>query len=569
MASKEKQILAEIVEKCEDFQSRQSESLAEISGFTDLYKVKPPKRQDNTFSNPRQTEFFRAASAVGTMAFRMMTSSDPNFALYPVELGTTGKQIDTLRHVFLAQHKWARYRENLLRACRFAPVYGTVICQEEYRVMGISRYGRRIPVTTMVPRVLDQVMFDAGTTDIHSAEWIATSDVTGNSDLMRLAQEAKELKAPWNPKALEAAANDKSEFDKTNWRALERIRKHGYSLDDALSKKRELIFYSGKLDCMNDGVEYIAVVINRKYLVRFHANRLQHGRRPFRVAKWIDFDQVNGLGMGHILGGTHRAMDAHRQKEQDTVTFDAYGMFGMVKDSVASEDAVIAPLKFIPMDKPGDLWRIPGNTQALNSMLTLDDVLKQEFRAASLGTDTLQAIVTEGATATGSSLAQNEGVRALSVIAEQMAESLVREHIESQHANNGENIDAPFNINAAGFAKMIYPRDVKIDLEIEAKTTTDKDFSPKRLQDLQALLAVLVSTKSQHPDQMAISILPIVKEMAILLNVDPDKVILPPNPMMGMGLGAGEMMGLGTGMESAPMDGPGPVNTPVGPTLAS
>lgn len=568
MPIKEKAIISEIVERAEAFESRQAKSLSDISEATDLFKVRPPKRASNTFSNPRQTEFYRACSAVGTLTYRMMTSADPFYEARSMQLGVIGDQIDTLRHAWDAQLRWARYRENLLRACRFAPVYGTVICQEDYRVMGVSAFGRRVPTTVLMPRVLDQVMFDAATTNIHEAEWLATADITGNSDLIRLAQEAKDINAPWNPKALEAASKDKSDQKATNWRALERIRRHGYSVDEALKSKRELLMFYGKLDCMNDGVEYIAAVVNRKYLVRFHANRLQHGRRPFRVAKWIDFDGALGLGNYHLLAGQHRSMDANRQAETDLTRFGAYSMFSVVKDSIAPEDAVIAPLKFLPVDRQGDIAPIGPDYRAAQAVQNLDERLKQEFRAASLASDTLQAIAAD-VTATASSLAQNEAMRAISVIAEQMAEGLVREHLESLHANNVQNIDAPFNINKAGIAQRVYPSDLRIDVDIKAKCVTDKDFTPKRLQDLQALLATLVSTKSNHPDLMQIDIKPIVREMATLLQVSPSELILQ-QPGAGSpmgGLDAQAMLGMG-GMGAGNM-GPSIVSTPAGPTMAS
>lgn len=565
---KEKRILDEIVEKADDFETRQTSWLAEVAEWSDLYKVKPPKRQSNTFSNPRQTEFFRSSSAVSTLGYRMMTSADPFFQIVPVDFNADYDKLDTIKHTWLTQLKWARYRENLLRAWRFLPVYGTVICQEDYRVMGVSPYGRRIPVTTLTPRVLDQVMFDRDTLNIHEALWLQTADITSSADLMRLAAEAKAIKAPWNPEALEAASKDKEEKTTINWRVLERLRRAGLSIDEALSKKKELLMYYGKLDCMNDGIEYVAAVVNRKHLVRFHANNSQHGRRNFRVAKWIDFDGPMGLGNGSLLAAQHRAMDANRQKAQDLLAFGAYNMWGRKKGSFADEDAVLKPLAFFDMDGPGDMWPLSPDYRAAEGILRLDEFLKQEFKAASLGTDTLQGIASEATTATQSGLAQNEALRAISVIAEQVAEALGREHLENNHANNGQNINAPFNINKAGVVKKVYPSDLKCDLEIEIKIATDKDFATKRLERLIQVLQILTSTKSDHPDQAQVSILPIVKEIAYGLEVNPNEVIMKPNgmPVMPM-MGANEMMGLGGGLPGP--DGPGPVSTPIGPVLAS
>lgn len=570
MAAKEKKILQEIVERAEDYEARQAAFFSEIGEWSDMYHVRPPKRADNTFSNPRQTEYFRAVNAVGTLAHRMQTASDPPFEVRSVQLDANYDDMDLLRHTWETQLRWARWRANHLRACRFAPAFGTVICQEDYRVMGVSAFGRRIPVTTMVPRVMDQVFFDVAATSFDECDWVETVDITSPAALMALAKEAELSNVPWNPKALEAAAKEQADEKKTNWRVLDRIRRYGFSVDEGLSKKRELLMFYGKLESMNDGVEYVAAVINRKFLVRFHANNFQHGRRPFRLAKWVDFSGLTGLGVG-TLAPQHRQMDANLQKVQDLLSFGSYNMWTRKKNSIADEDMVIRPLQVVDVDNHDDLRPVVPNLGAARDLLSLDEILKQGFRAASLASDTLQGLASD-ATATSAALSQNESLRAVSVIAENMADPLVREHLESLHANNVQNIDAPFNIDRAGIATRVYPKNLRIDVEIKAKVVTDKDFQPKRLEKLIQVLQILTSTKSEHPDQANISVLPIVKQIAFGLEVNPNELITNPQAIPGMGapamMDAGAMLGLG-GIGAGPTGGVGPVSTPVGPVLAS
>lgn len=572
--AKAKQIIDEVRQKADDYDGKAGSFLASVAEWADDFRVKPGKRKARTFSNPKQTEFYRAASANAILEYRMMTSADPYFEARPISLGTSPQEVRTLEQVWLTQHHWSGYRANLLRACHFKPVFGTVLCQEDYRIIGASPFGRRIPVTVMIPRVMDQVFFDRGATsfETNDCDFVGTGDVTSPAALKRLAAEAKETDAPWNAKALESAANDKENTNTISQRVLERLRRAGYTDDEAFSKKKELLMYYGKLDCMNDGIEYVVALINRKHLVRFHANNFQHGRRGFRIAKHVDFTGALGDGIGSLFGHTHRGMDANRQKAQDLGSFGAYNMWGRRKNSFVDEDAQIAPLQFIDMDSKDDMWPITPSYQALEGILKLDEILKMEFRAATNASDTLQAIVTD-ATATASALAQNEAMRAISVRAEQASQALVREHLENMHANNVQNIRAPFNINTANGPKVVYPSDLMIDVDIRAKTTTDKDFQPKRLERMLQMLQVLTSTKSQHPDQLQISILPIVEAIAGMLDVNPSEVILP----MGMGgmpqapmMGAGDMLGMaGLTAPGAPVGGMGVTSTPVGPVLSA
>lgn len=514
---------------------------------------------------------FRAVTTTAILQYRMMTAADPFFEARPLSLNANYDDVETIKHVWLTQIKYSKYRANLLRAAHFRPLFGSVICQEDYREIGVSHFGRRIPVTTLTPRVMDQVMFDRAATSFDEADWVATADVTSKHELRRLAQEAKDLGAPWNAKALEAAANDEENNNTINFRVLERIRRSGFSIDDAFAKKKEIVMYYGKLDCLSDGIEYVAALINRKYLVRFHANNFQHGKRGFRLSKWIDFDHPLGYGLGQLLGGQHKSMDANRQKAQDMASFNAYGMTKRRKNSVSDEDLVIAPLQIIDVDNMDDLMPYQTGNSGQEGIMALDEVLKQEFRVAANASDTMQAIATD-ATATGAALAQDAAMRANSVMAETAADSLVREHLEVNHANNCQNIRAPFNINKAGITKRVYPAQMMIDLEIEAKCSTDKDFQPKRLEKLIQTLQVLTSTKSNHPDQMQISILPLVKGIASMLDVNPNEVIMQPGPM-GMpampGLSAGDMLGMGGQTAPVAGGGLGPVPTPVGPVLSA
>lgn len=566
-AAMEKRILDEIVGKVEEYEAGMSVFMAEVGEWADLYKVKRPQRKQGAFSNPRLTEFFRACNALSTLMYRMMTARDPFFAAVPVGFDADYDQIDTLIHVLKTQHKYSKYKQNLLKSCSYLIPFGTVIVQEDYRVMGVSPFGRKIPVTAFTPRVLDQVFFDRGTIDIDDADWIATSDITSANALLRIAEDTADKSTTWNKKALEAAARDKEEANTINERVLRRLTRDGTDQESAYSKKKELVMYYGKLDTMNDGVEYVAAVINRKFLVRFHANKFQHGKRNFRIAKWVDFDTPTGLGLGQLLAPLHRSLDANRQKAQDSISMSSYNMWKRRKDTVADESLQIRPLQIIDVENMDDIAPLNVPVVGAEAALKLEDVLKQEFRAASGATDTLQAIITD-ATASEVSLAQNEAMRNISVKAELSADPLVREHLEIQHWNNAQNIKSPFSINKAGISRKVYPSDLQVDLDFETKVTTDKDFKPQRLEKLISLIQILVSTKSSHPDQLAISILPLVKQVAFMLDVNPEDIIQRPGaPNL---LGAGDIGGMGAALvPGSDLSTADVAGTPVGNVMVS
>lgn len=565
--SMERRIVDEIVEKFEEYESGMSQFMSEVGEWADLYKIKKPARKQKSFSNPRLTEFHRACNALSTIVFRMMTAKDPYFSMVPMNLDANYADLHQLTNTYKVQLEYSKYKTNLLRACRFAVPFGTVFVQEDYRMVEVTPFGDRMPATFFIPRVMDQVAFDRGTINLSDADWIGAADITSSKALMRLAADVEDKGIPWNDKALEAAANAEEQSNTINPRVLQRLTRDGLSDDSAFKARKEIITYFGKLDTMNDAVDYVAAIINRKYLVRFHANRLQGGKHPFIAAKWIDFDTALGLGLGQLLSPLHKSLDANRQKAQDNITMAAYNMWKRKKNGVDDEELKIGPMNIVNVDDQNDIMPLGVDVRGAEAALKLEDLLKQEFRAASGASDTLQAIITD-ATASEVSLAQNEALRAASVLAEQMSEPLVRDHLRICHWNNVEYVGEAFDIPGPAGASRVYPASLRFGVDFQAKTTTDKDFKPEELKQLIQVLQTLVSTKSQHPELGEIHVSPLVKGIVSRLGVNPDEVISAPgvSPMMGAGdlSGLAALSGMGT-----PDVASGIASTPVGNTLIS
>lgn len=568
--SKESRIVDELREKAMEFEAAQGSYLSEIGEFSDHYRVKKPPRKSGAFSNPRSTEFYRACNALSTMMYRMMTANDTNFSPVPVQMDADYGALYRIQHALQAQDRAADYKRNLFRACSYVVPFGTVICQEDYRTFGVSSFGRRVPATAMLPRAIDQVFFDRATTDIKYADWLATADVVSNADLRRMIADKDLVGTPWNAKALEAAVALAESESTLNPYVSMRLQRAGIE-DGTLSKKRELLMYYGKLDTLNDGIEYVAALVNRKILVRFHANNFQHGMRPFRMAKWQDFDSALGLGLGHIIGSLQKSIDGNFQRITDNLAMASYNMWEREKGSVLDDDLVIQPLNIVDVEKIGSFKPLPTETKGAEASMTLMEIQKQEARAASGATDTLQAIITN-ATASETSLAMNEAMRNVSVKTELAAEGLIREHLMAAHANNAQYLNEPLNIATPMGPTWIYPAELRFDVDFELKIVTDKDFRPQRLDKLINTLQILVSTKSQHPDQMQISVLPLVRQIAQMLDVNPDDVV-----QGASGMGPGMVPSLGgpqdiaglSQMTGGMMGGTEIVDTPVGPTMAS
>lgn len=577
-----KKVIEEISEKVLDYENNMSGYLANVQEWGDMFRVKAPEqRNKRSFSNPRLTELFRAVNTVGTMAYRMMTAQDPFFELRPMSLLSYEGQMLRVEATLETQIRESKYKQNLLKSCMGLAAFGTQFVEERYTIAGINAFGRRIPITTFTPRSLLQVAFERGTSDITTADWISTSDIISDSGLRSLADDSKSIGQNWEKRVIENAIASGTGITEQSPFITARMSANRYVNTDNKKSSNELLMYYGKLDCLNDNVEYCCALVNREYLVKFYPNKNQHGKRDMRIAHWVEdplsLDPI-ALGIGAICGKLHRSMDANRQRGQDGIAMASYNMWGRLRGAgINDEQMKIRPLQTIDMDDRNGLFPLVQNLQGADASLKLEEILRNEFMAASGATPTLQAIVTEG-TATETTLAQNEGLRNISVKAEIAAEQLVREHIMICHSNNVQYLKEPINVNKAGFAGKVYPADLKIDVDVEVKITTDKDYKPQRLTQLKELLQLVLSTKSMHPGLAAMDVVPLIKSIAKGLDINPDELFPngnQPDPAMLQAMMAARGGAQGGGMP--PMGGEGVplspaeniISTPVGGVLGS
>lgn len=544
--SKAKQIVDEVREKVLEYEIAQASFMRSVGEWGDLFRVRPPTRTGNQFSNPRLSEMFRAGNALGTMMYRMQTASDPFFEVVPIWPSYGSDRALVVQAMLETQLQHSQYRRHLLNANVGTCVFGTQIVQEDYTLIGINRFGRKLPVTTFRPRSLLQVAFERSTLDIEDADWITTEDLISDAGLMELGREVDEIDAPWNKKVLEFAAKEKMKAAEISQHFLNRLQSVGMVSSSQEVLRKGLLMYQGKLDCMNDGIDYVCGVVNRRHLVRFHPNQDQSGRRNFRVGRWIEdpltLDPI-ALGLGSLLGNLHKSMDANRQRATDNITMASYGMWERRRSAgINDDDLKIRPLNIVDTDESGGFKQLDVNVEGAKAALTLEELLRAEFKSASGATDTLQAIMTDG-TATEAALVQNEALRNISVKAEMIAEAFVRDHLVVSHANNVMHLNAPVNVNTQGIPRTIYPADLRLDCDFKLKIVSDKDFKPKRLESMLTALQIITSTKSQNPALSNANVKPIIDEILRALNIPAESVFeaqqqgggLPPELMALMG----------------------------------
>ena len=510
-------IITEIVEKATDYETNMSGFYDEINEYSDLFLVKKPAKKANQFSRPRTPETFRAVNALGTMMFRMITAQDPFFSAVSVDPANSEVDLYKIEKTMQSQIKQSQYKRYLLKALMQVPLMGTSIVEETFQWVTINPFGRKLPITNFTPRSLLQVGFDRNTFDIDCSDWLYTTDRTTRYALESMA--ANDAGGGvWFKGEIQDAVADKT-AETTIPQIINRLSDAGLNPDQQ-SGHMELLMYHGKLNTMNDGIEYICGLVNRKYLVRFHENKDQSGRRNFRVARWIEWELLSqGIGLGKLLSGHQKAIDSNRQKVETGITFNNLNMW--LKDRGAGINAQafkLIPLKIIEGDGTNGVKPLETSGVGIVQGLKLDEILKQEFRVASGATDTLQAIMTDSGTLGEVSIAQNEAVRNISVKAELIAESFSRQHLEQTHINNYSCVGEKFVISGTNGPITIYPKDLAVDVDFVITMSTDKNFRPARAKDLAAGIQMLTSIRNDGISAIA---KPVVLEWARTLDIDP------------------------------------------------
>jgi hypothetical protein len=523
----------EIKEKVDFWRTRLSGQLSRFNNYANYWRLIKPIRSGDLsgFANPQVTETTRATEAIATFLYRAMTSANPNFSFLSSNPYVTQESLWNSEQVIAMQQQATQYRRKLLKACRSVALFGTVGIEEPWTVC--SPYYES---TDFVPRSLLQIAFDPLSFDIASSGWHAVIDYVTEDQLRSLARKMPQI---WDIQAIEEAITSSADAKNLSPEINSRLSAAGYGSYSGVggntSRIYQLTTYYGPVKGDSSAGEWIVGTVNDLKTVRGHPS--PYKRRPFVFGHLNEFEmEPYSYGVGRVAESTQPEMNSNRGRMHDCITFAQFNMF-LVSN--------MANLKTKQLRcRPWGVVQVEGNIdesikplrpqlEAVNFGLQMETMMKQEFRATTGATDNLQAIITE-ATATESSIAQTEAVRRLSVIAELLSEPLLREHISKMHENNLTFLDQPFNVAVTGEPKPLrmFPGDLAMDVTVQTKIVTDKDFRPQRNKDLLQFLQVVTSIRSQNPQLGMVDLKPFVEEFARGLGMNPRTVWTQMAPVM-------------------------------------
>lgn len=518
--------LDEIKEKVDFWRTRLNFQLNQFNDMANFWRLIKPKRSGDlsNFANPQLTETMRAVETIATFFYRALTAENPNFALYSKSPFVTEDQLYKSEAVLAWQQNVTQYRRKLMKACRSVALFGIVPVEEPWVVNG-----KYYESTDFLPRGLIQFAFDPLCFDMALSGWHCVVEYVTEDQLRQL---YRQMPNAWSAVAIEEAISASSSTKNLSPELLARFTAAGYSTygtagSSVTSNIYELKLYYGKLKKDDSQSEWCAATINDVKTIKCYQSPYPRRNFTFGVINEFEFEPYP-YGVGKIALQTQPEMNSNRGRMHDVLTFSFFNQWLANRSAnIKSKDLKLRPWKLIQVDgNPEEAIKaLRPQIDGVNVGLAMEDRMKSEFRTTTGAADSLQAIVT-AATATESSLAQNEAVRRLSVSAEIFSDSVLREHISKMHENNIAFLDQPFWIAATGDKPpvRIFPNDLAPEVEVTTKVVTDKDFRPQRNKDLLQFIQTITSIRSQNPQLAQIDLQPFVEEFARAVQINPKKV---------------------------------------------
>ena len=491
-------VCAEISEKIKKYEERMAPRLALWLEIAELYCGKTGTLKENQKLSSNSTELYKAIRAKSNMKYRMLLGQKPPFELECMDIlgyNDNGKNPEAAYKILKAEHyisnqmELARFPKGLRRALDQCELYGSVAIHNPFEPLRASFLGQKRFITAYRPMSMINCAFALDAYDIEESGWVAISDIQSKKELEKLKRHDPDGKM-YNHAAIAEAQAQSDYAPKVNTWVTQRMAWSGY-INSNFSGGMERVYYYGPLDSMDDGEEYCIEIVNRDFIIRCET---YDGLKPVRVATIDTLDvEPLGNGMGDKFRGELKKIDDAESSLLNMVTLAGANMFAKQK-SLTDEDMEWSVRNFgiLSLENP-DLKSIGPDARNLQAVANFLQDRIQKFRQASGATDTLQAIVSgEQATATSTSLAMNEAVRNESVGAELLAPTLIGDYCKMILQNAQKYNTQPFVLHINGAPITVMPDDLKIDVNVRVKTSTDQDFRPTKIARLMEAVQILM-----------------------------------------------------------------------------
>jgi hypothetical protein len=486
-----REVVDEVIGKIKKYENKMSYRLARWVEAAELYQGKTSTANNNSKISNNSPELFKSIRAIRNMMMRMILGTKPSFSLVANDVigYEHPDRLIKAEHFVQQQMGLANFPVGLAAAIDSMLLYGTVAVHNPYEPVRASYLGKKQYVTQFRPLSLINCAFSMDSYNISECGWVALSDVQSKKELSKLLSYDPDGKI--YDKAEIAKCQEQNDYaPEVNTWVTQRLAWQGY-LNQRFEGGIERVTYYGPLDCIGegyDGADYCVEIVNREFIIRAEEYT---GLRPVRIAAINNLPpEPLGNGMGDMFRPILGEIDEAKSAMLNMITLAGASMFRMQKD-ITDEDAEFYIRQFGIARTQNPLEPIGPNPSNLTAVAQFMQDRIQTYRQASGATDTLQALVTgDQATATATSLAMNEAVRNVSLLAELCAPYLHRDYVKQILENAQKYNTEPMVVPIGGIPAEILPSELLIDVNVDVNTSTDQDFRPAKLMRMREGLQV-------------------------------------------------------------------------------
>ena len=523
----EQKIIGFCLEGVQDWENDMSPFFGEWNDWAMAYRMKTKvkeKRPDGVSVNI-SGETPRAVNALATSITRMQTSQDPYFELRSDQ--ATEDELFYLEKKYQKMLQESEFKRKLLKGNRSMCLFGTQVWEEPYVSFPNGAQNPIFQGTDFIPLSLLQVAFRSGVYDMNHSDFLAPIHHFNSNYLRFIANSPV-----WKKDVIEEGIKEKeTEGNASYAKSSIESRRQEAGYQEGKNINHEVILWHGRLtgDALNNPLiaemwqEYgrtdnpadadITIgILNRKRIIRLHPTPYGTWHHMHKIGHYVEFElEPLGYGVGALAYTLQKDINRILRRVNDVELFSLYNMnFVGAGSGLNSNSLQVFPWNLIKVNDVNQIKEIRPQIEGIINGLKLLEQTREDFRAVTHATSTLQAVLT-GATATESSLAQSEALRAISLTAEINSDCVIRRHFETMHRNE---------IDQNPFDEVHVP-----NVQFIAKVTTDKDFRPEHTKKLLEFLSLSTSIRQNMP--LDFNPMPIIKYFARSVGINPRELTEP------------------------------------------
>lgn len=513
-----------VVERIQDWETGLNQFFGLWNEYASAYEMKDTQADPRPkgISRNVSAETPRAVNTLATSITRMQTADDPPFELRSDTI-PEDKLFDMERRIQKNLEVF-QFKRNLLKGNRPLCLFGTQVWEKPY-MSTPAGVNSTFEGTAFKPVSLLQMAFDPNSYDMDSSDHMSPVIELTDFQLLNLANSGAQV---WDMGKIEDAIKEGNDtqgsglFSRST-RDNRRI-KAGYS--EIKSKRHELVMYNGRVSkevietpefqemwtqkygrTDDPRLTDITIgVLDRKYIVRLHPCPYGTWHHLYDIGHFIEMELESlGYGVGPLGKDLQKDMNRTLRYVSNVAKFSLFNMFLAGRGSgLKSGKMNIIPWSALQVGDISQIKELRPQIEGITAGLKLYEILRDDFRGVTHATTTLQAAIS-GATATESSLAQSEALRAISITAEVNSDSVIRPYFRTVVINMVD--QNPYDTN-------LYR-----DVDIFAKVTTDKDYRPEHAKKLLEYATAMLSIRSQAP--IDFNVQPILDKLSRAVDINP------------------------------------------------